>query len=52
MFDGEQPGIYCVDACVCVCLSVQAGVPHLLRSVLHTVTLGCVCPGTEHRAPG
>lgn len=37
---------------VCVSLSVQTGVPYLLRSVLHTVTLGCVCPGTEHRVLG
>lgn len=33
-------------------LCVRAGVPLLLRSVLHTVTLGCVCPGTEHSALG
>lgn len=31
---------------------VQAGVPHLLRSVLHTVTLDCVRPGIVHRALG
>lgn len=37
---------------MCVSLLVQTGVPYLLRSVLHTVTLGCVCPGTEHRVLG
>lgn len=31
---------------------VRAGVPHLPRSVLHTVTLGCVCPAAEHSAVG
>lgn len=39
-----------VRACMRAC--VRAGVPHLLRSVLHTVTLGCVCPGAEHSALG
>lgn len=41
----------------CVCgVRVRAGVPpphpHLPRSVLHTVTLGCVCPGAEHSTLG
>ena len=49
-FDGEQWGTYGLD--VCVCISGQAGVPHLWRFVPHTVTLDSDCPGSERWAPG
>lgn len=48
----KQVDIVLVHVGVCLILSSGAGVPHLPRSVLHTVTLGYVCPGTEHSALG